>query len=206
MDRRQKKTREAIFQAFTSLIIKRQYNKITIQDIIDKADIGRSTFYSHFETKDDLIKSMCDELFHHITQSLFDKQNAHCIVIKDNAHHSIFYHIMRHLQEDDSSILKLLSCNDNEIVLRYFKQNMNNLLCKEAFSKPQMNSTEIPEDFLINHISSSFVEMVRWWVNNDMQPEPLKMDEYFRSVMSGAFDKVKKFKHNHIWIDCQSTD
>ena len=63
MNRQQIKTRKAIFMAFTELLSKKNYNKITVQEIIDLTDIGRSTFYSHFETKDDLLKEICRELF-----------------------------------------------------------------------------------------------------------------------------------------------
>ena len=66
MDRRQRKTRNAIFQAFTRLLEKKTYSALTVQEIIDEADISRSTFYAHFETKDELLKAMCTDIFGHV--------------------------------------------------------------------------------------------------------------------------------------------
>lgn len=66
MDRRIAKTRKAIFVAFDALIVKNDYAKISVQNIIDEADIGRSTFYEHFETKDDLLRAKCTDLFEHV--------------------------------------------------------------------------------------------------------------------------------------------
>ena len=56
MDRRIRKTREAIFAAFIELLSAKEFAQITVGEIIEKADVGRATFYDHFETKDFLLK------------------------------------------------------------------------------------------------------------------------------------------------------
>ena len=66
MDRRQRRTREAIFRAFTELLAKKSLDRITVGEIIERADVGRATFYAHFETKDFLLRELCRELFCHV--------------------------------------------------------------------------------------------------------------------------------------------
>jgi AcrR family transcriptional regulator len=55
-DRRSARTRRAILSVFVTLVIERRYDSITVGDIVGKADVGRSTFYEHFRSKDDLLR------------------------------------------------------------------------------------------------------------------------------------------------------
>src|SRR6266404_5273852 len=56
MDRRSARTRRALHEALISLILRKGYDGITIQEIIDEADIGRATFYAHYRGKEDLLR------------------------------------------------------------------------------------------------------------------------------------------------------
>lgn len=183
MDRRQQKTRAAIFAAFTTLLEDRSYNKITVQEIIDTANVGRTTFYAHFETKDDLLKALCEELFGHIIDCAKDCSHTHGLYTNGNEPESVFCHLLQHLQENDNNILVLLSCESSDIFLRYFKDSLNQLIQTQFITQNRHNNTDVPTDFLINHISSSFVEMVLWWLKGRMKQTPETLDQYFRAVI-----------------------
>lgn len=104
MDRRHRKTREAIFRAFIDLLSKKDTAQITVGEIISTADIGRATFYAHFEIKDFLIK----ELFCHI----FDKaqgNHKHKHIFERDAPEGVFLHLFMHLKKNNNNILSLLS-------------------------------------------------------------------------------------------------
>ncbi|WP_338106700.1 TetR/AcrR family transcriptional regulator [Mordavella massiliensis] len=183
MDRRQQKTRAAVFAAFSSLLAEKSYSRITVQEIIDTANIGRTTFYAHFETKDDLLKALCEVLFDHIISSATDCTHTHGLYSDKNAPESVFCHLLQHLQEDENNILELLSCESSELFLRYFKDSLNELIKRQFVGRDREKNADIPEDFLVNHISGSFVEMVLWWIRGRMKQTPEELDRYFRAVI-----------------------
>lgn len=183
MDRRQKKSREAIFTAFSELLGEKSYNKITVQEIIDEANVGRTTFYAHFESKDALLRELCEELFGHIVASARDRTHTHGLYSNASAPSSVFCHLLQHLRENDKNIVSLLSCESSEIFLRYFKNSLNELVESEFAAHADGGRREVPRDFLINHISGSFVEMVQWWVAHGMERTPEELDCYFCAVI-----------------------
>ena len=126
MDRRQRKTREAIFNAFIALLSEKNYNQITVAEVIQRADIGRATFYAHFETKDYLLKELCQELFDHV----FASGSGHTHLFDCDSPHSTFQHLFYHLQKNDNQILELLSCRNNELFLHYFRSSLTEFVKK----------------------------------------------------------------------------
>src|SRR5688572_17173346 len=61
-DRRSQRTRQLLSTAFVQLLREKGYSAITVSNIIERADVGRSTFYSHYRDKDDLFVSELDRV------------------------------------------------------------------------------------------------------------------------------------------------
>ena len=183
MDRRQKKTRAAIFEAFSLLLSQKPYSQITIQAIIDKANVGRSTFYSHFRTKEDLLNVMCTELFDHIMDGALNHDFPSDRHMDPGVPDPVFCHILQHIQADSYHVRELLTSESSGIFLKYFKHSFDQIVETFLLSAPDRKNKNLPDEFLLNHISSSFVGMVQWWIRQRMKQTPEELDSYFRSVI-----------------------
>lgn len=179
MDRRQRKTREAIFSAFIGLLSKKNFNQITVGEIIERADVGRATFYSHFETKDFLLRELCRELFDHIFEADLGVDSAHEHIFDCDAQGSVFLHLLQHLRKNDNNILELFASENNELFLGYFKENLKKLVKQRMDLFEGRVSDGLPTDFKINHIASTFVETVRWWTSGGLKESPETITKYF---------------------------
>lgn len=177
MDRRQRKTRNAIFQAFTGLLEQKTYSTLTVQEIIDEADISRSTFYAHFETKDELLKAMCTDIFDHVFSHEIMSEEHHDFSDKDSFQDHIT-HILCHLQEKQQSIKGIFSGECGEIFMRYLKEYMY-----QFFGRQLTDGGDIPREYRLNHAVSSFAETVHWWLkeHGDYTPEEIG-GFFFKSV------------------------
>ncbi|NJM53793.1 MAG: TetR family transcriptional regulator [Blastocatellia bacterium] len=69
-DRRTNRTQKALRNALIELILEKHYDTISVQDIIDRADIGRSTFYNHFRDKEDLFRGDWERVLHHFVEQI----------------------------------------------------------------------------------------------------------------------------------------
>ena len=170
MDRRQQKTRKAIFKAFRTLLEKKRYDHITVQDIIDEADVGRSTFYAHFETKDLLLDAMCSEIFEHVFE------NDPCPWAgKDYDLEGKLSHTLWHIREEKNDLTGILLSDSGELFISYFKAHLRTVF--EGYL--DTFHSEIPREFLLNHLTGSFAEAVRWWLKQGTKTTPEETARYF---------------------------
>lgn len=189
MDRRQRKSREAIFAAFSELMSAKHYTQITVGEIIEAADVGRATFYAHFETKDYLLKEMCEELFCHIFDAVKGSTAGHRHIFDCDAPDSAFLHLFQHMSRNDHHILDLLSGSNNDVFLRYFKAGLVQLI-EKRLEEGAMKETEVPLSFLVNHIAGSFVETLRWWMENKRRETPEEITRYFMLALPAAVQQA----------------
>lgn len=179
MDRRQRKTRESIFKAFIFLLSKKNFNNITVGEIIKIADVGRATFYSHFETKDYLLKDLCSELFDHIFYTETDNNAEHFNIFSCDTNDFVFLHLFKHIKKNDNNICKLLSSKNNQLFLEYFKSGVKKLVVMHLDEFKKRKPPIVPEDFWIDHITETFINTLRWWINSKMAQSPELITEYF---------------------------
>lgn len=183
MDRRQKKTREAIFSAFTALLSEKDLAQITVGDIIDQADVGRATFYAHFETKDYLLKELCHELFCHIFDAADNVPCDHRHIFHCDAPDSVFLHLFQHVLKNDNGILQLLSGQNHHLFSQYFQEGLREIVTSQLFLFAARKDPRLPESFWIDHICSVFVQTLRWWLSNGMKESPETITAYFHTAV-----------------------
>lgn len=175
MDRRVAKTRKSIMQAFYVLLDKKKYSEITIQDIIDKADIGRSTFYAHFETKDELLHTMCKELFEHIFSS--GSVDPSFLETSDGADdlRNRIYHLCSHLYDNKNEIVRIMRSESSEIYKHYLKEDLDELFKEKVTGM----KSDIPESFIMKQFTDSFIAALEWWAAEGMKTPSDEVAGYY---------------------------
>jgi len=179
MDRRQQKTRKAIFDALGTLLEGKRFDHITVQEIIDTANIGRSTFYAHFETKDDLLKEMCTDIFRHVfTETL--PQEAEQDFSSGGANLKLkLGHILYHLRESRCNLSGIMCGESGELFTHFLRLYLRDLF----FRYRDIFPADIPEDFLLHHLTGSFAEAVKWWMAEDTKHTPEEVASFYMAMI-----------------------
>lgn len=179
MDRRQRKTREAIYRAFTGLLREERYASITVQQIIDRADIGRTTFYTHFDTKDALLKSFCADIFDHVFSEDPGREKTHDFS-HDRGTRAKATHILCHLQEHLDDLTGILTGESDAVFMGFFREKL-----AELFAASVPEDSAVPRDYLLYRLVSGFCETVRWWTEHSRY-SPEEISTFFFATVPGG--------------------
>lgn len=160
-DRRVGKTRGAIQSAFQSLLLEQSYASITVQDILDRADVGRSTFYAHFDGKGDLLRQLVDSICDHALNPTTPEH--HHDFVGRNEPEAIVEHMLCHLHERESGVCALLTGDAASMFTDYLRGELAKRADTVVEVRPGTPAEGMDRAFLVNHIAGSFVELVIWW-------------------------------------------
>jgi len=196
VDRRVARTRRALQAALIQLILKQGYDSVTIEEITDHADLGRTTFYLHFRDKEDLfmqaIDTICEE---------FIKQHENLLALTDNPENAlnklqlnldqrILYHIFVHARENADLYRVMLRGEGGVKASRRFANIIKDETIKRLKKVPNTKS-KVPLDLFAVFFTGTLIELVTWWLEED-QPYPIEdMVENFQQLfIFGALDTL----------------
>ena len=207
-DRRVNRTRKLINEALMALIVEKGYEAVTVQDILDRADVGRSTFYAHFRDKDDLLLSGFDHL-----RTLFEQQQEALLAAKaggQNAEFNMILELFRHTGQHHKLYKAIAGKKSGEMILKYLHRYLYDMLIvpHKALWKSK-KAPPVPIELTTHWIVSSLLSLMIWWLDNNMPCPPERMDEMFRQltmpgieaafgrkVQRKEYDKMAK-QHDH---------
>lgn len=173
-DRRSRRTRLAIYHALQSLMAEKNYERITVQEIIRRADIGRSTFYHHFQTRDEVLRALCADIFTHVFEPeaspIRDAAPAPSATLRDK-----LIHTLSHLSDRELHLSSLLRSDEEGIFLHYFRKYAASILR----SYIRAESSGIPEELLLTSCASSLADMLRWWLSGHEEYSACEIADFY---------------------------
>lgn len=174
-DRRVRRTRKNLAEALVSLILERGYNRVTVQDILDRADVGRSTFYAHFRDKEALLLSCFDGLHDELARDLDEMTPGRMPDDPAQPSLAIFAHADRHRNVYQA----LCGRHGGQVVQRHMHDLIASLLTAHLAPHLAAPAARVPAPVVVEHYASALLGVLTWWVRHDFPYPPAEMARMF---------------------------
>jgi AcrR family transcriptional regulator len=183
-DRRVRRTREMLQKALFDLVHERGYDAITIQDIVDRANVGRTTFYLHYSSKDDLFMSCHEAIVSEFQLGPHEPLTRDELLSpKAPAGMASAY---RHLADVRPVLHPIFQGKDSQLILRRMRewsaQEIEASL-RAAFGGAQ---STIPLDVLANYLAGARIALVQWWLKQRQSHTPEDLAQSFHRLQRAA--------------------
>jgi len=176
-DRRVRRTRKLLHSAFLELVVEQGYDKTTIQDILDRADVGRSTFYVHFRDKEALLTACFDDMRDQLSDALSAIPASGAIDVTLPAT-MLFDHAYRHQQ----IYRALCGRHGADVVQRHLRHLIGDVLRKHL--RPRLTSAEpaVPAEVSAEFYTSATLGLLAWWIDHDFCNGPQWLTAMYRTL------------------------
>src|SRR4030081_188953 len=181
IDRRISRSRATLQHALTSLILKKGYEAITIQNICDEANVGRSTFYAHYTSKDDLKRKG----FEHLRKELVDRQREAQAASGDVNDRSLSFSLtmFEHARDHIDLYRALIGGRGGTVSLGQIRQILSDLVRNEFAATTDKNSADtVPRELVVQYVVGAFMAVMTWWLDGGAKLPPRRIDAMFRRL------------------------
>jgi len=184
LDRRTARTRTLLEKAHLDLILKRGYEAMSVLDICQAADVGRSTFYAHYKGKDDLRRRS----FEHLRKHLTDRQASagRTGAAGTQPHFAFSLALFEHAKDYLHVYRALGRTRGKAIGLGTIRQILIDLVDAELARTAATGTAETPREVAVQYIVGGCMAMLTWWLDGGAKLSPQRMDAMFQSMVCGA--------------------
>jgi AcrR family transcriptional regulator len=180
VDRRVARTRTALYDALVALIRRKDYDLITVQDMLEEANVGRATFYAHFTSKDDLLKRSLERLRDLLTAVQGRRSDAPFLWNSEwSPSRALFEHVA-----DFADVQSALAGGRGGALLRDAIDEV--LASVLRASMPSEGNVRLPRDLVILHIVSTVNTTLRWWLERRRGMTAADADALFKELVLGG--------------------
>ena len=181
IDRRVARTRAMLQEAHLSLILKKDYEAITVEEICEAANVGRSTFYAHYTSKDDLRRSSLD----HLRRLLVDRQRNALATPGDVRDRSLGFSLtmFEHARDHIALYRALVGGCGGAIALGTIRDILSDLVRGELAATVDKNFADvIPRELVVRYVVGAYMAVMTWWLDGGAKLPPQRVDAMFRRL------------------------
>lgn len=173
-DRRVQRTHQLLREALLALIVEKGYEAVSVQDITERANIGRATFYLHYPDKEHLALACVQQSMLQLTTELDAIPQPEGEDSWLQTAGLLVHHTFRYIGEHYELYRSLLSNKSSYPVVAQIESGVVTMIQRHLELYLDRQTLPLPLSLLASHLAGSLMAMIKWWLEND---RPLSVDE-----------------------------
>src|SRR5437762_8065054 len=181
-DRRTQRTHHNLTHALVDLVTEKRFDDITVQNLIDRADVGRSTFYSHFRDKEDLFQSNWEGFLDFCVEQIDWSK------VGSGSFFPVVF-LFSHLKDVQPFYRGLVRSRKSESLMKSGSEYLSRQI-EQGLKQNLKHRLSIPFPILSTYLATELFALLKWWLDARMPYTPERMDEIFHALVNPAFREV----------------